>query len=285
MTDVLTPVSSSAVYPESPRWKDGELWFSDVHDYALKKVSRDGVVERLCEVPSRPAGLGFLPDGRLLVATAKDKCLWTFDGDSLELCMDLSEMVTGLLNDMVVDGHGRAYVGDTGFNLMAGDEPAPGSILRVDVSGSGPVASRVVATGLDFPNGMALSGDGRRLWVAETRGPRVTRFAVSPEGDLLDRETVIELPDLVDGLCADAEDGVWVAVLRPGEFWRVASDGRVTRKISVAGQFAIACTLGGPDRRNLYLCSAVTTMEDLARGVSSGRIHSLRVDVPGAGWP
>ncbi|WP_432937365.1 SMP-30/gluconolactonase/LRE family protein [Kribbella sp. CA-253562] len=270
-------LSGDLTYPESPRWHDGKLWLSDVHAYAVKTVDASGRVEHVVDVPGRPAGLGFLPDGRLLIASALDRKLWTYDGTTLGLAADLSPITRGLLNDMVVDQQGRAYVGDTGFDLMAGDEPRPGQIILYSEGGA-----RVVDRDVMFPNGAAT--DGRRYWVAETVAQRVSVFDVTPAGDLAGRRTLVELPDLPDGLCLDVEGAVWVALLRRGEFWRVLADGTVSAKVSAEGRLAVACTLGGPDRRTLYLCSAATTMAELALGRSTGLVHTLAA-VPGAGRP
>ncbi|XKK61430.1 SMP-30/gluconolactonase/LRE family protein [Streptomyces sp. ARC32] len=273
------------VYPESPRWRDGALWFSDVHDYAVKRVDADGFVHGVVSVPGRPAGLGFLPDGRLLIASALDQCLWTWDGEDLTLVADLGALTRGLLNDMVVDGAGRAYVGDTGFNLMAGEKPRPGRVILVaEDPGTRTFTSRVVTSDVVFPNGAAVSPDGRTYWVAETAAHRVSRFRITDDGDLVERCTVAELPDVPDGLCLDETGALWVALLRRGEFRRIGADGATTDVVSADGRLAVACTLGGHDRRTLFLCSAATTMADLAQGVSTGLIHTLPA-LPGAGWP
>jgi sugar lactone lactonase YvrE/CheY-like chemotaxis protein len=270
-------LSDELIYPESPRWHRGKLWLSDVHAYAVKTLDGSGRIEHVVDVPGRPAGLGFLPDGRLLIASALDRKLWTYDGTALVLAADLAPITRGLLNDMVVDEQGRAYVGDTGFNLMAGEEPRPGQIIRYSENDV-----RVVHREVMFPNGAAT--DGSRYWVAETAANRVSVFDVTPAGHLVDRRTLIDLPDLPDGLCLDAEGAVWVALLRRGEFWRVLADGSVSAKVSADGRLAVACTLGGPDRSTLYLCSAATTMADLALGRSTGLVHTLAA-VPGAGRP
>jgi sugar lactone lactonase YvrE len=274
-------LTADVVYPESPRWHDGRLWVSDVHAYVVKAVAPTGAVTTVVEVPGRPAGLGFLPDGRLIVAGALDRCLWVWDGAALELFVDLTSVATGLLNDLVVDGAGNAYVGDTGFNLMAGEPPRPGRVVRVSALGE----VRVVRDDVEFPNGAAISADGTRYWLCETVAQRVSVFDLGPDGDLTNRRTLVDLPDLCDGLCLDEDGAVWVALLRQGEFWRVRPDSTVDRVISADGRLAVACVLGGPGRRTLFLCSADTTMPDLARGQSKGLVHNLRVRTPGAGWP
>lgn len=274
-----TLLTDAVRYPESPRWHDDRLWFSDVHAYAVKTVDLAGDVSTVVEVPGRPAGLGFLPDGRLLVASALDRKLWIWDGEELALAADLSAHTSGLLNDMVVDGSGRAFVGDTGFNLMAGESPRPGQVLVYDAGRVG-----VATADVEFPNGAVLSPDGRRYWVCETSAQRVSTFDVAPDGTLSGKRVLIELPDWPDGLCLDRDGAVWVALLRLGEFWRVLPDGSVATKLSADGRLAVACVLGDHDRRTLFLCSADTTMAELARGHSAGLIHT-RPALPGAGWP
>lgn len=280
----LRMVGGEIVYPESPRWRRGKLWFSDVHAYALKTIDLDGHLTVVAEVPGRPAGLGFLPDGRLLLASALDRCLWTWDGSDLRLAADLADVTLGLLNDMVVDGWGRAYVSDTGFNLMAGETPRSGQILLYQDSAPSAERIRVVTTDVMFPNGAAVSEDGSRYWVAETAANRVSLFNISRDGSLSNRRTLVDLPDMCDGLCLDAAGAIWVALLRRGEFWRVLPDGTVGARVSADGRLAVACTLGAPDRGTLFLCSAETTMEELALGRSVGHIHTLPA-TSGAGWP
>ena len=280
----LTVNPGQLVYPESPRWRDGRLWFSDVHAYAIKTVDLHGRVAVVAEVPGRPAGIGFLPDGRLLVASALDRRLWTWDGSDLRLAADLGDVALGLLNDMVVDGRGRAYISDTGFNLMAGDPPRSGQIILYQDSAPGTTRVRIVSTDVMFPNGAAVSQDGSHYWVAETAANRVSMFDIDADGSLSTRHTLIDLPDMCDGLCLDVDGAIWVALLRRGEFWRVLPDGSVGATLSAEGRLAVACTLGGEGRGTLFLCSAETTMDELAHGRSIGHIHTIPA-ISGAGWP
>ncbi|WP_030611483.1 SMP-30/gluconolactonase/LRE family protein [Streptomyces fulvoviolaceus] len=274
-------VTDQVLYAESPRWRQGRLFFSDVHDYKVKCVDLDGNITVLADVPNRPAGIGFMPDGQLVVATAFDRCIWTVTAGRLNLLADLSTLSSGLLNDMVVDGNGRAYVGATGFNLMAGESPKPGQVIKVEMK-EPPV---VVADDVMFPNGIAVSAAGDRLFLAETAAHRVSTFGIAQDGTLTDRRLFVQLDTEPDGLCLDGDDGVWVALLRGSEFIRFDADARQTHAIDAEGRLAVACVLGGENRLHLFLCSADTTMERLARGVSSGRIHVTVASAPGAGWP
>jgi sugar lactone lactonase YvrE len=253
-----------------------------VHAYQLKTVTLDGLVETVAEVPGRPSGLGFLPDGRLLMATALDRKLLSVasDGVVAEAC-DLSELAAGLLNDMVVDGRGRAYVGDTGFNMGAGESPRPGRVL-LWTEGDSP---RVVAEDVVFPNGCIVTPDEREFVIAETMANRISRFAIQSDGSLTDREVFAELGSAPDGLCLDADGGVWAGLPHESAFVRLGPDGRETTRVASPYAFAVTCALGGRDRRTLFLCSADTDLQRLSKGDTTGRIDALQVDPGGLGWP
>jgi sugar lactone lactonase YvrE len=269
-------------FAEAPRWVADRLWFSDVHAYQLKTVSLDGTVEVIADVPGRPSGLGALTDDRMLMATALDRRLLAVGVDgSVAALTELGDVATGLLNDMVVDGRGRAYVGDTGFNMAAGEPPGPGRVILWQ-EGETP---RTVAEDVVFPNGCVVTPDGSALIICETMAQRITRFRIGDDGSLSERAVFAELDTPPDGLCLDAEGAVWAGLPHASEFVRVSPAGQIVERIPSAFPFAVACALGGPDRKTLFLCSADTDLPRLAKGETTGRIDTVEVDVPGAGWP
>lgn len=273
---------SGLAWPESPRWFDDALWFSDVHNFKVKKVRPDGEVTVVADVPGRPGGLGFMPDGRLLVAGALDKKLWWVRRDgSLVQAADLSGHVRGLLNDMIVDASGRAWVGDTGFDLLKGEEPRPGALLTWSESDG----VRIAADDVMFPNGLALDHGERTLYLAETFGQCVTAFDVDDSGNVSNRRRLAALQGRPDGLCLDSDGALWVPLLWDGEFHRVGPDGCVLERLVFPGQRAISCTLGGADRRTLYLGVCKMDDSDKSNILREGSIQHLRVAVSGAGIP
>jgi sugar lactone lactonase YvrE len=282
MTAQLRLLTDAIVFGESPRWHDGRLWFSDVHDYALKTVDLDGTVTRVAELPGRPAGMGFLPDGRLLIATALDRRLnWVSPtGEVTEAC-DLTGLATGTLNDMVVDGRGRAYVGDIGFDQRTGEAPRPGQVILFTEAGG----ARTAAPEVTFPNGCAVTADGAHYYVCETLAERVSRFAVAGDGRLVDREVFAQLDSPPDGLCLDDAGGVWIGQPLAGRYLRLAPDGSIDREIASPEPFAVTLVLGGPEGSTLFLSSADTDLPRLGRGDSRGRIDALEIDHRRAGWP
>jgi len=233
---------------------------------------------------ARPAGLGFLPDGRLLIVSEADPFVRRLDPEGLHTVADVSSLGSVVLNDMVVDKQGRAYIGDDAFDMAAGTPPRPGRLILVTPDGS----ARVVAEDLGFPNGMVITPDGKTMIAAETIRRSLTAFDVATDGSLTGPRLFADVGVgglMPDGICLDAEGAVWVASVATGEFVRVVEGGAVTDRIPVPGKWAVACTLGGEDRRTLFTCTARTTPADMAQGKSAGWIETVRVDVPGAGLP
>lgn len=269
------------VFGEGPRWHDGKLWFSDMHAHRVMTVNLDGKTETVAEVPGQPSGLGWLPDGRLLVVSMTDRRLLRLDPDGLTEAADLRELASYHCNDMVVDRQGRAYIGNFGFDLIAQQPFAPAEIVLVTPDGN----AHVVADEMAFPNGSVITPDGHTLIVGETFGSRLTAFDIKPDGSLTGRRVWAQLEQAVpDGICLDAEGAIWVASPMSAEVLRVREGGEVTRRIKVSTQ-AYACMLGGPERRTLFVLTAETTNPDEARAKKSGRVETVEVDVPGAGLP
>lgn len=287
-------------FGEGPRWHDGKLWFSDMHAHQVMTIDLDGKTEIIVEVPGQPSGLGWLPDGRLLLVSMTDRRLLRLDPEGLTEVANLSGLAQCDCNDMVVDKHGRAYIGHFGFNMFAKQPPAPASIIMVTPDGK----ARIVADEMAFPNGAVITPDGRKLIVAETFGSRLTAFDIEPDGSLTGRWVWAQLGKafnfgitseaeiaswtagnvLPDGICLDAEGATWVASPVTQEVIRVREGGEVTHRIQVSTQ-AIACMLGGPDRRTLFILTAETSDPDEARAKLSGRVEIVEVNVPGAGFP
>jgi sugar lactone lactonase YvrE len=268
-------------FPEGPRWHEERLWFSDMHDGRVLAVDLAGRVETIVAVPGEPSGLGWLPDGRLLVVSMKDRRLLRLDPSGLVEHADLSPFATFHCNDMLVDARGRAYVGNFGFDLHGKAPVAPANLVLVQPDGRAEVA----AEGLLFPNGTVLTPDGRTLIVGESFGARLTAFDVDGDGRLAKRRVWAPLPGgaVPDGVCLDAEGAVWVASPTSNEFLRVREGGEVAARLPV-DRSAIACMLGGPQRRTLFLCTS-RAHDPAETGAREARIEIVEVDVPGAGWP
>ena len=270
------------MFPEGPRWHDGRLWFSDMHAREVVAVDESGARETIVEVPNDPSGLGWLPDGDLLVVSTRDRRLLRFDGATLQEHADLSSLAPFYCNDMVVDRQGRAYVGNFGFVLHAGETLASTNLILVEPDGR----AREVADDLMFPNGAVITPDAQTLIVAESGAQRLTAFAIGADGSLSDRRIWAELGRVPDGISLDAEGSIWVAVpTTPGAFVHVAEGGEVKQRIELEEHGGFACMLGGDDGKTLFLLEARTSNPAEIAGSGNGRIRTVRVDVPRAGWP
>ncbi|EOM75562.1 5-valerolactone hydrolase [Rhodococcus rhodnii LMG 5362] len=297
----MRTVLDGFAYLECPRWRDDRIWFVDFYTYRVFSAREDGSDLRVeAEVPQQPSGLGWLPDGRLLVVSMRDRSILRREADgTLVTHADLTSFTEHPLNDMLVDESGRAWVGNFGFDIMRGADIEPTVLIRVDPDGT----AAVVADDLWFPNGMALTGGGV-LVVGETVGNRMTAFDVAPDGSLTGRREWARfgplpssrvfaqaLPQAVltpDGCCLDTEGAIWVADAVGGRVARVREGGEILEEISPGESGpanVFACMLGGSDGRTLYLCAAPDFSEDLRRDAREGALLAVRVDVPRAGLP
>lgn len=279
----LDTILEGLAFPEGPRWHEGRLWFSDMHAHEVVAVDAAGQRETICEVHNRPSGLGWLPDGRLLVVSMVDRKLLRMEpGGTLSEHADLSSVAGGNCNDMVVDAQGRAYVGNFGFDMEGGEEPRPAALAMVTPDG----AVQVVADDLAFPNGTVITPDGGTLIIAESRAGRLTAFDVARDGSLNNRRLFADVsPALPDGIALDEEGAAWVASPRTNEVLRALPDGSVGERISTGDRGAFACMLGGADRKTLFvLVSKSADPAECARD-RTGAILATEVRAAGAGLP
>jgi sugar lactone lactonase YvrE len=286
-----TVVASGLYFGEGPRWRAGRLWFSDFYAHAVKSLDTSGVVRTELEIDDQPSGLGWLPDGRLLVVAMRERRVLRVDPDGVRVHADLADVAVHLANDMVVDTRGRAYVGNFGFDLdrelhargvesVLADHPRA-TLARVDPDGR----VHVAADGLDFPNGAVITPDGRTLIVAETLGLRLTAFDVAADGSLANRRVWAPVGQRApDGICLDANGHVWIANAIAPECVLVAPGGEVVATVET-DQPCFACMLGGEDRRTLHVLTAPTSVGAIAAAAPQGSIVSARVVTPGAGLP
>jgi sugar lactone lactonase YvrE len=267
---------------ESPRWQDGRWWVSDFFRRVVLAVDAEGGVEEIMRVDGQPSGLGWLPDGSLLVVSMRDRRLLRRAANGvIGVHADLSDLCDWHANDMVVVAGGCAYVGNFGFDL-GNEDPRPTGLVRVAPDGS---AARV-AEGLLFPNGCVVT-DGGTLIVAETWASRLTQFTIATDGSLADRRLFAVVPGTApDGCTLDAEGCVWFADARSNRCIRVAPGGEIATVLAVSVDLrCFACMLGGVDGRTLAVCAA-PDFDERARAASlDAVVLATRVAVPHAGFP
>lgn len=269
-------------FPEGPRWHEGRLWFSDMHGPHVIALDMAGKSEIIATVENSPSGLGWLPDGRLLIVSMKDRKLLvrTADGQLKEHA-DLSKLASFHCNDMVVDAQGRAYVGNFGYDLFTRQPRKPAEIILVTPDGK----ARVAADNIQFPNGTVITPDGKTLIVGESMGGCLTAFDIAADGGLSNRRVWAKMEGAVpDGIALDAEGGVWVASPVSGACYRVIEGGKITDTVEVEHE-AFACALGGPGRKTLFIATAKDSDPVSSKQSRTGRIETIDVKIAGAGLP
>lgn len=278
----LEPFLSGLCFGEGPRWHDGRLWFSDFYVHQVRAVDESGKAETIVEVPGRPSGLGWRPDGTLLIVSMTDRRLMRFGSGKLAVEAELESLATGPCNDMVVDGLGRAYVGNFGYDRHAGEEPRTTCLIRVDPDGS----VHKAADDLLFPNGTVITPDGQTLIVGETFAHRLTAFDVAADGTLSNKRLWAAIDGCYpDGICLDAEGAIWYADVPGKRCVRVREGGQVLQTIEL-DRGCFACTLGGPDRQTLFIMAAeYPPAAGMAGGERTGQVITVQAPAPGVGWP
>jgi len=281
-------LATGLCFGEGPRWHDGQLWLSDMHAHQVIRVSPQGALQPEIEVENQPSGLGWLPDGSLLVVSMLDRRVLRWDGAALSLHADLATLASWHCNDMVVDARGRAWVGNFGFDLHSGAQPTPAELVCILPDGS----ARVVAEDLMFPNGCVITPDGSRLIVAESFARRLTAFDIDERGNLSGRRLWAELPGgaVPDGICLDSGGGIWSASPTTSECIRQEEGGLVTHRVEL-DQGAFACMLGGtgsadtPAGHSLFILTAASSEPEACRTERSGKIEVCRAPFGHAGLP
>lgn len=293
-----TIVKEGLHFAESPsEGPDGFVYVSDFYAHEVLRVDpRTWSVSIAATVPAQPSGLGWLPDGRMLVVSMRDlKLLRLEDDGTLSVHADLSSVARGAANDMKVDAMGRAWVGSFGFDFYGLLEADPNADPLFGPGANPPTADiacvqpdgtvNSAAQGLQFPNGTVQLSDGT-LVIAETVGACLTAFSIDPAGKLTDRRIWADLSRLgadgdkllPDGICADAEDGIWVSDPAHSGAVRLNAQGRVTERVSTS-QPCFAVGLSGPDGRTLICCTAETSNPNTAGTRRTGKLETIRVAV------
>jgi sugar lactone lactonase YvrE len=278
-------------FGEGPRWYGGRLWFSDFYDRAVKSLDLQGVVRTEVELDDHPSGLGWMPDGRLLIVAMRARTVMRLGLGGLTVHADLTNIAEHRANDMVVDSRGGAYVGGFGFDLdaelKARGAPAvlaahPTTVLaRIEPDGS----AQIAACDMHFPNGMVITPDGQTLIVAETLALRLTAFDIGSDGKLANRRVWAALGARApDGICLDSDGNVWVANALAAECVLVAPGGRVLEVVET-DQPCFACMLGGSTQRTLFMLTAPSAIAEVASKTRRGRILAAEVSAARAGWP
>jgi sugar lactone lactonase YvrE len=277
----LQTLMSGISFGESPRWHDDRLWFSDWGAQEIIAVDLEGNSEVVVRMPSFPFCIDWLPDGQLLIVSARDRLLLRRGSDgSLVTHADLSTLSEHPWNDIVVDGRGNAYIGNIGFDFPEG-EFAPGTLALVSPNGS----ARQVADGVAFPNGIVVTPDNSTLIVAESYANGLTAFDITADGSLSNQREWADLGGVPDGICLDTEGAVWYGDVPNKRCVRVREGGEVLQTIDL-DRGCFACMLGGPDGKTLFMVTQEWSgMESPTDGERTGQLLTAPAPAAGASWP
>ncbi len=276
----MTILLDKLCFGEGPRWREGMLWFSDMHAQKVLKVDPQGNVETVVELDDdQPSGLGWLPNGDLLIVAMTKKQVLRFNGSQLSVHADLSSLASHFCNDMVVDHVGRAYVSNFGFDIHNGAQQSAAELICVEVDGS----ARCVDDDLIFPNGAVITPDNKTLIVAETFASRLTAFDILDSGDLTNKRIWAQLPKgaVPDGICLDAGGGIWSASPTSNNCIRQIEGGEVTHTIELE-RGAFACMIG---EANLYILTSTVSTPAACKANQDARIEVYPAPFRAAGLP
>ena len=304
MQTTLKLLLENIYFSEGPRWHNNKFWFSDFYQHAVFSVDANGVLEKIVDIPNQPSGLGWLPNGDMLIVSMHDQKLMRFRNGVLSLHSDLSHLTRFTCNDMVVDNEGHAYVGNFG-TIHHNIDVKPTCLIHVTPEGK----ASIVAQDLEFPNGSVITPDGKKLIVGETYAGRLTVFDINSDKSLSNRQTWAKTmptwvfyiskirrflkqvpkesnfkPRVPDGICLDELMGIWVASPTTFEVFRIEEGGKVTDIISTP-QRAYACMLGGQNGKTLYISTANDSTPEVARSQPMGKIYTTEVNFARAGNP
>ena len=273
-------------FGESLRSHQDRLWLADWGAQEIVAVDGQGRPEVMARVdfPAFPMSIDWLPDGRLLIVAARYGRLLRQEPDgSLVTHAELSGLSDPghPWNEIVVDGRGNAYLNNQGFDFPGG-EFAPGTIAMLKPDGS----ARLVADGIAFPNGMAITPDNSTLIVAESYGQKLTAFQIAADGGLSQPRVWADLGDGVpDGICLDAQGAIWYADVPNRQCVRVREGGDVLQTIQL-DRGCFSCALGGPNRTTLFMAATHWRgTERMGDASQTGQLRTARVPAAGVGWP
>ena len=304
MHTTLKLLVDNVYFSEGPRWHKNKFWFSDFYQRAVFSLDDSGTLEKIVDIPNQPSGLGWLPNGDMLIVSMHDQKVMRFSNGLLTVHSDLSHLTKYTCNDMVVDNEGHAYIGNFGTTKHNVDV-VPTCLIHVTPEGT----ASIVANNLEFPNGTVITPDGKKLIVGETYAGRLTSFDINPDKTLSNRKVWAQMmPTWIfiitkirrflkqvakesgyavrvpDGICLDEKMGIWVASPTTFEVFRIEKGGNVSDIISTP-QRAYACMLGGSDGKTLHISTANDSTPDVAKSKPMGKIYTTRVKYARAGNP
>jgi len=265
-------VGSGFSFPEGLRWRNGSMWFSDMHTGDVYSLDPDrGELIKQLVVEDQPSGMGWLPDGSMLLSLMLSRrILRVWPDGSTSIHADLSAVTDHPVNELVVDELGRGFLGTFGYDIYAGEPLRQASVFRVDPDGSFTEA----ANAFDFPNGSVILPGTTTLVIAHSFRPELTAFDIAPDGALENRRVWAVLPEgtTADGLAVDSQRRIWVSSILTHEFLQVEEGGAVLTRVTTPGRLAVDCVVDGRSDEVLY----ISTSNSIQPAETKGRLGTIQ---------
>ncbi|QBR85149.1 hypothetical protein E3983_12785 [Legionella israelensis] len=232
------------LFPEAGRWYQDKLWFVDIWDQKVYQADKQGQLTEIVKIKDKPAGLGWLSDGTLLITSLFDRLLLSYDGKDIKTYADLNEFAPpGYCHDMVVSEKDIIYLSNSGFYPGPQAKVISSPIIKID----GHKIS-YAAKELGYPNGIIIKN--QQLYVAETFASRLTVFDIDEQGNLNHRRILKQFDDLgftvrfdeqgvplnlervyIDGICAGLKNTLWLSSPGGDEVIQINDEGEVLQRI------------------------------------------------------
>lgn len=273
-------ISDALVYHgEGPCWwpATGALRYVDMLAGDVMSWHPDGRVTRAAVGSPVAAVIRPRAGGGAVVARERDIAVYADDElTELELTVPVHDDPGLRCNEGNCDPDGRFYVGTMAYARTPG-------AAALHVWSAGARRAEPVLPGLTIANGLGWSPDGTTAYFIDTPTGIVRAFSYDASNGLSTPRPLVTVPESQghpDGLCVDAEGGIWVALNGGGAVHRYDPDGARTATVEVGTRQATACTFGGADLSTLFI---TTSREGMAQGEdpTAGSLYAVSPGVRG----
>ncbi len=271
-TATAEKVAAGFRFTEGPVWhSDGYLLFSDIPANQIVKWTAPGKTETFREPSGQSNGLTFDRQGRLLACEHANRRVsrTEADGKVVAIVDKYQGKRLNSPNDLVVKSDGSIYFTDPPYGIRSADEKELSFNGVFLISPRGELT--LLASDFDRPNGIALSPDEKKLYVADTARSHVRVFDISSDGTLKDGKVFVNVPG-PDGMSIDSKGNLYVTSNGVAVF---DAKGKKLGEIKVPERPA-NCGFGGTDNKTLFV-TARTSLYRIKLKVSGLKVGPAAV--------
>jgi sugar lactone lactonase YvrE len=267
---------------------EGPIWHADrraltwveIYEGRVNWLSLDGSAGESLEVGRRVGSAVPAAEGGLALATDEGFAHVSDEGEYTLVAAVEADREDSFMNDGKCDARGRFWAGTVGVNERGLAAPGAGSLYCLETDGQ----VRRVLERVSLSNGMDWSPDGRTFYFIDSLAGGIDSFAFDLQsGVLTNRRRVVDLglsPDVgfADGMCLDADGGLWTAIWGTGEVRRYSSAGELDRTLTLPVTQPTSCVFAGEALDVLVITSARRGLspEELERQPHAGSVFCCR---------